>query len=417
MPVLSQLIGLKYIGTDELVVRETVPRTIGGYAGIFDASVVRDEISISYDADEGVTLHEAAHAWFNSHLASERWILEGFASYYAEQAARQLGVAPGQIELTDELRAAAFPLEAWGGPGLSERDAELYAYGSSLQAARDVAARAGADGLSAAWSAMLASQMAYQPLHPDAPETWFAVGDWRYLLDLLEEGSGTSFRDIFERWVTSPVDDALLDARDQARDRYHALRQTAGSWDLPRDLRRDMSAWAFDEATGIMDKAAVLLERRDQIQERSSALELTLPDAMQRDFASGHFNQAATEAGNLDAALAAYADARAANDGTDVIEWLGLLGEDPMATLAGAAHSFADGAVGDATAAAIRARDTWQHAAEVGTGRALAAGGGLVLLVGAGAGGGVWWRRRRRLARLASDAGDVLEALDQGENL
>ena len=417
MPVLSMLIGLNYIGTDELVVRETVPRTIGGYAGIFDASVVRDEISISYDADEGVTLHEAAHAWFNSHLASQRWILEGFASYYAGQAARQLGVAPGQIELTDELRAAAFPLEEWGSPGFSERDAELYAYGASLQAARDIAARAGADGLSAAWSAMLASQMAYQPLHPDTPETWFAVGDWRYLLDLLEEGRGTGLRDVFEKWITSPADEALLDARDEARDQYHALLQAAGSWDLPRDLRRDMSAWAFDEATSTMDRAAALLERRDRLAGQASALDLTLPDTMQRDFISGSFNQAATDAGEMDAALAAYADARAANDGTDAIEWLGLLGEDPVATLAGAARSFADGAVGDATAAAISARDTWQHAAEVGTGRALAAGGGLLLLVGAGAGGGVWWRRRRRLARLASDPRDVLEALDQGEDL
>jgi len=417
MPVLSRLIGLKYIGTDELVVRETVPRTIGGYAGIFDASVVRDEISISYDADEGVTLHEAAHAWFNGHLASERWILEGFASYYAGQAARQLEVAPGQIELTEELRTAAFPLEAWGNPGLSERDAELYAYGASLQAARDIAARAGTDGLSAAWTAMLASHMAYQPLQPDEAETWFSVGDWRYLLDLLEEGTGTSFREIFEQWVTSPADAALLDARDQARDQYHALHQAAGSWDLPRDLRRDMSAWAFDEATSTMDGAAVLLERRNRLAEQASALGLALPDTMQRDFASGSFNQAATDAGQMGAALAAYADARAANDGTDLIEWLGLLGEDPAATLGGAARSFIDGAVDDATTAAISARDTWQHAAEVGTGRALAAGGGLMLLTGVSTGGGIWWRRRRRLSRLASDPGDVLEALDQREDL
>jgi hypothetical protein len=417
MPVLSGLIGLPYIGTDELIVRETVPRTIGGYAGIFDASVVRDEISISYDADEGVTLHEAAHAWFNGQLASERWILEGFASYYAELAAGRLGVAPGQIELTPDLRAARFPLEEWGNPGLTERNAELYAYGASLQAARDLASRAGADGLSSAWAAMLDSQMAYQPLHAASPETWFARGDWHYLLDLLEEGTGKPFRDVFETWVAAPADAELLDQRDAARDQYHALRDQAGSWDLPRDLRRDMSAWAFDEAVQTMDDAAALLDRRDQIAQQAAALGLTLPDTMQRDFAGGRLNQAAADATDMGAAVQAYADALAANDGIDPIEWLGLLGEDPAATLARAASSLADGATGEATEQAANARETWQNAAQVGTGRAVAVGGGFVLLAGAGLGGGVWWRRRRRLARLASDPGDVLETLDQGEDL
>ena len=417
MPVLSELIGLPYIGTDELVVRETVPRTIGGYAGIFDASVVRDEISISYDADEGVTLHEAAHAWFNGQLASERWILEGFASHYAELAAVRLGVAPGQIELTDELRAAAFPLEQWGGLGGVERNAELYAYGASLQAARDLDQRAGTDGLSAAWAAMLANQMAYQPLHADEPETWFARSDWRFLLDLLDEGTGTSFRDLFEEWITAPEDATLLDTRDAARDAYHTLFAAAGSWDLPRDLRRDMSAWAFDEATRTMDEAAALLQRRDEVDARAAGLQLSLPDSMQQDFTAGRFAQASADAAALDVALAAYGEALAADDGTDPIEWLGLLGAAPDATLANAARLLADGATDDATAAAISARDTWLQAAEVGTGRALAAGGGFVLLAGAGVGGGVWWRRRRRLARLARDPGDVLQPLDQGEDL
>jgi len=397
MPVLGDLIGLPYIGTARLIVKETVPRTIGGYAGIFDTGQANDEIDISYDADEGVTLHEAAHAWFNEQLASDRWILEGFASYYAELAAGQLGVDPEQISLTDELRDAAFPLDEWQAVGIEEQDAELYGYGASLQAARDLGRRAGTDGLSTVWAAMLANEMPYQPMDAAAPEQWFARNaDWRYLLDLLDERTGRSYEDIFSTWVIGPSDRAILTVRATARTTYHELVEAAGAWELPESIRRSMSAWTFPGATEAMTRASTVLDLRDELDSRAADLTLTLPDAMERDFEEGAWDAATEVAGTLDIALTTYDEAVSANDGVDLLEWVGLIGEDPDTELAASAASLASGEVEAATTQAAEARDTWRTASEVGTQRVLLAGGGVFVLILGGAGATLLIRRRRR---------------------
>ena len=68
-----------------LVVRETVSRSTGGYAGLFDPA--GGEVEVAYDAERHVVLHEAAHAWFNGALLADRWANEAFASYYGTEAA------------------------------------------------------------------------------------------------------------------------------------------------------------------------------------------------------------------------------------------------------------------------------------------------------------------------------------------
>jgi hypothetical protein len=413
LPVLSGLIGLPYIASSQLTVTETVPRTIGGYAGIFDTGAAHDEIEISYDADSGVTLHEAAHAWFNNQLASDRWILEGFASYYAELAARKLNVDGTQLELTPDLASAAFPLSEWGAIGAAERNAELYAYGASLQVARDLGTRAGVAGLAAVWVDMHNHRAAYQPPDAVGTEAFAGRSDWRYLLDLLEERTPESYRDIFEKWVVPADETTLLDDRGAARVAYHALLDAAGAWELPRDLRRDMNTWSFGSATELMKAATALLGRRDALEARATELGLTLPGSMRDAFEAGSFGSASQIADDLDAALTAYQEASQANDGTDPLEWVGLLGADPDAELAAAGRSLADGDITTATAEAASARDAWRAAREVGTQRSLVAGGGLVLLAGGGAGTLVVIRRRRRSARLAGDAGDVADPLDE----
>lgn len=407
MPVLADLIGLPYIGTSALTVRETVPRTIGGYAGVFDTGQEHDEIDISYDADEGVTLHEAAHAWFNQGLVSDRWILEGFASYYAELAADRLGVAPGQINLTDELREAAFPLDEWAGVGVEEQGAELYGYGASLEAARALGGRAGPNALAVVWAAMLANEMPYQPVTADEPELWFARNSgWHYLLDLLEERTGHSYQDIFVTWVVSPTDRRVLSARADAREAYRDLLHAAHGWTLAPTIRRAMSAWMFPSARGAIAKATVVLDLRDGLDRRADELGLALPGQIEADFTNGAWEAATADAELLDAALTAYDEAVTANDGTDLVEWVGLIGDDPEADLAAAARSLTAGEVDAATVEAGVARDAWTHASEAGTMRiAIGVGTLLVLLLGA-AGSTLLVRRRRVSLVTASSAAE-----------
>ncbi len=136
---------------------------------------------------------------------------------------------------------------------------------------------------------------------------------------------------------------------------------------------------------------------------------------MRDAFEAGSFGSASTIADDLDAALTAYEEATKANDGTDALEWIGLLGADPDAKLAAAGRSLADGDITAATGDAASARDAWSAARDVGTQRALVAGGGLVLLGGGGAGALFVIRRRRRgrSASLAGDARDVADPLDE----
>lgn len=399
LPVLNELIGIGYIGTPELEVEETVPRSIGGYAGIFDEGLLTDRIAIAYDASDGVALHEAAHAWFNGSLAGERWILEGFASFYAELAADELDVPPDQIALDDELRASAFPLVRWGDPGIEESNAELYGYGASLEAARQIVERAGLETMSEVWSAMYASEMAYQSPSADEPETWFASNpDWRYLLDLLEESTGEPFVDIMREWVAEEANERPLDERADARAAYAELLEAAEAWALPTAIRRDLSAWAFDEALEQVEEAESVLARRDRLLPRIEALDLAQHGAMQAQFENGDYPRANAVGVELATALDALEAAHAADDGDDPIEWLGLLGSDPDARLADARAAFEAGTPADAESAAMAAQDLWLSATEVGTGRLALGAGGLVLVTGVG-GGSVLYLHRRRVGR------------------
>jgi hypothetical protein len=394
LPVLGDLIGIEYFGTRHLIVIETVSRSIDGYAGIFDKSQATDEIQIAFDVEEGVTYHEAAHAWFNFAMSDDRWILEGFASYYGELAAHELNAEPPAIELTSALKAAAFPLASWGDPGIENLDAELYAYAASLQAARELGERAGLDGLTVTWATMVANQSAYQPLGGGLPEVGSHPADWRYLLDVLEERTDETYDDILEEWVIPPDELPLLDERATARAAYASLLDDTGDWPVPVTARRQMNAWAFDDAEASIASAEEVLATRDELLGRGAALRLTPNlDTVRTQYLVGDFSVASEEAGDVDAALDAYQAADAANDGTDLIEMVGLIGSDPSASLAAAATAVEKGRTDEAVTKADAAHAAWHGAGTAGAIR-LGVGGGVVLVGGSTA--LVLIRRRRR---------------------
>ncbi len=111
-----------------------------------------------------MVLHESAHAWFNGGLLTDRWANEAFASYYGLEAAAELDVKATGDTLTPELEAARIPLNAWGAVGREDDKTEDYAYAATLALAREIAERAGADGLRAVWADAAARVGAYQPV-------------------------------------------------------------------------------------------------------------------------------------------------------------------------------------------------------------------------------------------------------------
>ena len=146
-PVLRDLIGLgDPIGTT-LTVEEASTQELGGFSGAYDQTT--GQVHISYFADPFVIVHEAAHMWFNSDLSSDRWVNEGFASYYAQQTIDKLGWIGHAPVLTDRLRKAAVPFNDWAAVGQPGSATEGYLYGASLDVARQIAAVAGQDSLRA----------------------------------------------------------------------------------------------------------------------------------------------------------------------------------------------------------------------------------------------------------------------------
>ncbi len=204
LPALHQLIGLPWDRDEPLVVQEAVSRTTGGFAGVFDPR--EGQIEVAYYADDFVILHEAAHVWFNGRLLADRWANEALASNYAEQAGEELGVPVTVAELTDELKKAAFPLNAWA-PAGGDPTSDDYAYAASIVLAREIADRAGNDRLRRVWRAAADGEAAYQPPPVDpassgAPERSDGPLDWRGLLDLLEDRTGEEYVDLWREWVT-----------------------------------------------------------------------------------------------------------------------------------------------------------------------------------------------------------------------
>jgi hypothetical protein len=407
LPILSDKIGLPWPREEGLAFHETITRTTGGYAGLFDPSL--GQVEVAYDAGDFVVLHESAHTWFNGALLVDRWANEAFASYYGLEAADALKVKINADTLTPELEAARIPLNAWGSVGREADATEDYAYAATLALAREIAERAGTDGLRAVWTAAANKIGAYQPSEARGgaaspvgavatdPETVDGPPDWRALLDLLEDTTGKTYADLWRTWVARETDLPLLDARAEARTEYDAVTAAAGEWRLPRAVRDAMRAWQFDQARTMLGDATAVLDKREEIATDAAAAGLTLPDTLRTAFESPDgFATATLEATGEQAVIDEYEQAVAARPtAVDGVASIGLWGTDPQADLERARTLFAAGDLGGSAAAAGAAEAAWTGAADAGRNRLMSVGIlvlalllGLIILA-------VWLRGRR----------------------
>jgi hypothetical protein len=404
LPLLADQIGLPWSRTGGLTVQESVSRSTGGYAGLFDPS--KGIVEVAYYAGDFVVLHESSHAWFNGQLLADRWANEAFASYYASVIAPELKIKATGEALTPALEASRIPLNAWGAIGRETGAVEDYAYAATLALARAVAERAGPDGLRRVWAEAAGRVGAYQPPSGAggtgvAPEMVDGPPDWRGLLDLLDEGGAASYDDLWRTWVARPSDLPLLDARQAARERYDAVVAAAGDWQLPRPIRDAMRAWRFDAAGALLDEAKRILDQRTAIGTAAAEAGLTPPDRLHVAFGlPDGFVQATDEAAAELQSIDLYQKAAATRPpAPDTLQSLGLWGETPDTDLAQARTLFAAGDLAGSASEAGRAAAVWSGAEELGRGRlvsivALTLAGLLALaLVGA------WLRGRRRRHR------------------
>ncbi len=419
LPLLSERIGLPWPRDGGLIIHEAVSRSTGGYAGLFDPT--GGQIEVAYYADDAVVLHESAHAWFNGTLLADRWANEAFASYYGLEVANALKVKAAGAVLTPALEAARIPLNAWGPVGGEDATTESYAYAATLALARQIAERAGEDGLQAAWADAAARIGAYQPPVPAGgatsavgggagePEKVAAAADWRGLLDLLEAHSAKSIDDLWRTWVARDTDLALLDARSAARAQYDAVVAAAGDWRLPRAVRDAMRAWQFDQATRLLTSARSILDQRAVIATAAAASGLTLPSTLRTAFESPDgFASATLEAtAELEAIHRYDAAAAARPDESDPLVRVGLLGTDPEVELASARTLFATGDLTGSATASGSALSTWGGAHDAGQGRVVTLAVLAVAFVLCVVLAVAWMRGRRRRGRVTMTAGDT----------
>jgi hypothetical protein len=394
-PIVKAEIGLGDPGVKQLTLQEVTTQGIGGFSGEYDPTT--DLVQVSYFADPLVVLHEIAHLWFNYSLASDRWIDEGFASYYAEQAVLQLGMIDRAPTLGPSLMRAGEPLNDWNSSATPGSATTAYLYGASLQVAREIAAEAGIGGLQRVWIQARARTSTYAggpASFPDLPTG--GVADWRSLLDYLEALTARSYTAIWQQWVVSPAEAQEISARAAARSDYAATASQTGDWSMPPDVRQTMSGWEFGTATTLLARARNVLAMERAIEAEAPKLDLTLPsnvrEAFEREGTASALDEARFEQEAM-TAIAGAMQARAESQGAARV--VGLIGANPDSILKDARAAFEEGNMAQAQALAESARSAWVGAAGVGQLRILgsvAGSLGVLLLLSLF----IWTRPTRR---------------------
>jgi hypothetical protein len=401
LPVLQRAIGLPYPGVGPLVINESLPFGAGPLAE--PASGAQD-IGIAFDASAFAILHQLAHVWIGTELASERWIREGLASHYAAIAARQL-----QLSVAEPRVAAppgnqpAMALSDWGAPSADPGDVatEAWAYAASWKLVDSLAAAMGEDRLRLVLQRGADGIAAYE----SAPQSGLATSadapapmDSRQLLDQVDEvldlsNSGSDVEGSIGReveaafrasvWPESMA--GLLDTRARERAAYASLVLAAGDWGVPQTVTRAMQSWRFDDALGLIDIARSWLADRDAFLASARGEGLSTPDRLVAIWQTdGGGDASRRELAGEAAFLQAYRAADQRIDGLNPIERLGVLGgPEPRAVLAGAAGLYAGGDLDAAVAAIDRAVNLDAGAQGSGVVR-LAAALALVSVVAAG---------------------------------
>ena len=409
-PLLRSMIGLGDPAASILTVEEDSSSEIAGYSGSYDADT--GKIQISYLADPFVTLHEMAHLWFNGSLVRDRWVQEGFASYYAQQVVDSLGLTDRAPVVTPQMSQAAIPLNDWVTAGDPNSTTSAYEYGAALQVARQISAQSGQAGLRSVWVAAKSGTAAYQPLHGTQTEM-FSGGaiSWRQLLDLLEQKTGSSYVYIWQQWVVDRAQAPLLLDRSTARAAYAEAETVASPWDLPPEIRQSLDAWQFEQAETSIAQAHGLLTQRDEIAIEAAREQVAPPPSLQTAFERSSIVAAGAEATNELAVLHELsAAAQARTDSGGAARALGLLGADPQADLASARIAFSTGDLGRAMSLATGARISWQGANGAGQRRIFGSlcvlSGGLLLLGLFMWGRGNTSRMRPAVAAIADEGGE-----------
>lgn len=247
LPMLEETIGQPWPGGVE-VIREDVSPEILGYAW-FDPG--RGEIVVPEDLDAAVLMHELSHAWLNHSTFEGRWLYEGLSEFVGQRVAAATTGTQTTLKAPDRDEPDALALTAWDEVDISNGDHEVdtYGYAASCAAMAALLGELDDEALADVIGAAYAGESAYAG--PDGDDVERRRTDWRRFLDLVEARAGVTGAGVYRTWVVDPDQQALLDAREPARESYVAIDEADGAWLPPLGLRTAMTEWAFEAATSI----------------------------------------------------------------------------------------------------------------------------------------------------------------------
>lgn len=387
VPQLAELVGQPWPIADTVAVREAFTPYLYGYAGWFSAA--ENELEIGEDLDAEVVLHELSHAWFNTTWFDDRWVNEGLAQTYAAAAVTAAGGTPTPATPPAADDPSRISLLEWNQPDFVQGGGavETYGYAASYAIIQQIVDQIGLDGMRRVLAAVQADTIAYVGEGP-AEADGTATTDWRRLLDLVDElgpdtpGSGWSAQPMFADLVVTTDVLPQLDQRTTARAAYAQLVALGAGWTPPLAVRRAMADWNFELATTEMATATTALGLRDQIDAAAGQLGITLGDDERNAFESAVDLSEVLDRlqGRLDTiALVQRAVARA-HAPVDVLERVGLMGDDPEDDVDAALDALRAGDDTAARSAAQRLLDSYDDASSSGVQRTAVAAAALVLV-------------------------------------
>jgi len=353
LPRLEAVFGLPYPGQGPLVVTESV--TGGG----LDSEPVDGEVAVGFSEPPFTLLHQAAHVWANDALASDRWILEGLASWAAGRVSTELELEPpyDPVAVAADLADEAFPLAEWSAEDRSA-EGDRWGYAMAWSLTDDAAQVIGEDDFRLALRRMASGLDGYDPLTAEAAGSPAATGaravDTRGYLDHLDAVTDEPVVAALAAAVLGAGAEAELTAREAARTAFYVLLEAAGDWGDPEPVRSAMVEWRFADAQAEIAAAAEWLVERNRLLAEIEDADLAAPDrlvAAYRTHGGGTLAWAEIDAERAIVIVHEQAASSIA-DGLSPIDWVGMLiGPGPEERLAAAATAFA---AGDLRAAADR---------------------------------------------------------------
>jgi hypothetical protein len=260
LDAIQAFLGQDIPGLEPVLIRETPPSTLGGYASDHSTPGI-----VQVDESAGVQndiTHEVAHTWFGTDTYPERWMREGLAEWTSSSMSGNVcapvGPDSSPLDLSDwQIVRPTAPADI--DAIIEAQDAAACGIVSAIAAQMD----------EATFSAVLGSLLSGEAKYVGNGEPGAAptdIVDFREWLDAVDERglvpSDVEDLDFAQDLIATygiSNDALLLEERSLTRARYHDFLSRSDPMAAPVIVRQAMDNWRFRDANRHLDQADQIL--------------------------------------------------------------------------------------------------------------------------------------------------------------